>query len=276
VFGIRSIPLSTTATVMVAVLLIAVANRIAQWSGVTYVAAPATHTDQPPRSPEPVESPASRDWREDLISLGVIASGTPETATSSDPVAYVGDILATELLRGYSTMKETDTYSVEAARAFGTTLGTNVLPESLHTPIDPAAIRTDEDVSRDRVLSYRADMREAMSVLISDSPPEFVLFAEYLESGNAERLRAIEASAERYRAASAALQNVIVPKDALEYHVRAVNALEAYANTLDRLVLFSAQPLSSLALLRTYNEAERELLFAFDVLAQYYVRKSSL
>jgi len=259
---------------MVAILLIALAYKVAEWSGVTYVAEP------PPPAAEvatdellPVRERG--DWREELISLGIIATGTPETATSSDPVAYVGDILATELLRGYGAMKEADTFTVDAARSFGTTLGTNVLPEPLHTPIDPSGLRTDADTSRERVLSYRADMREAMSVLITETPPELVLFAEYLESGNAEKLRAIEAAAERYRRASSALQKIVIPKDALDYHVRAVNALEAYANTLDRLVLFSAQPLPSLALLRTYNEAERELLFAFDVLAQYYVRKSS-
>jgi len=43
---------------------------------------------------------------------------------------------------------------------------------------------------------------------------------------------------------------------------------------VERLVLFADKPLASLALLRTYNDVEREMLMAFDALAQYYVRKS--
>ena len=136
-------------------------------------------------------------------------------------------------------------------------------------------ISIDADTSRERVLRYRADMREGTAPLISDAPPEIELFAEFLETGNREKLRALETAAARYEQAAENLGAIQVPEDAAQYHVRAVNALKDYGNTLQRLVLFSEQPLPALALLRTYNEAERELLFAFDVLAQYYVRKSS-
>ena len=40
------------------------------------------------------------------------------------------------------------------------------------------------------------------------------------------------------------------------------------------LIRYADDPLATLATLRTYNEAEREMLYAFDALASYYVRKS--
>jgi len=260
---------------MAVILLLSLAYKIAEWSGVRYEVAPlaAPPVDAPTAEAAPATPPG--DWRQELITLGIIATATPATATSSDPVAYVGDILATEMLRGYAALKENDAYTVDAARSLGSSLGTNVLPVSTAEHISLADISVDADTSRERVLRYRADMREGTAPLISDSPPEIELFAEFLDTGNREKLRALEAAAARYEKAGANLEAIRVPADAAEYHVRAVNALRDYGNTLERLVLFSEQPLPALALLRTYNEAERELLFAFDVLAQYYVRKSS-
>ncbi len=260
-------------------LVIVLGYKIFEWSGLTYEAAPIESTASSDVLPDDsFDTFAERepgDWREELIALGIIATGTPETATSSDPVAYIGDILAEEILNGYGALKETDTYSVDAARSIGTSIGANIMPLPTSAHISAEELASDTDTSLARVLVYRADMRDATAPLIHDDPPEFVLFAEYVDSRNPEKLRALERAAVRYRTASENLRTVVVPEDALTLHVRAVNSLEDYANTLDRLVLFSAQPLSALALLRTYNEAERELLFAFDVLAQYYVRKSA-
>ena len=260
---------------MAVILLLTLAFKVAEWSGVSYEAVPVAtpSVDTPTAETGPVRTPG--DWRQELIALGIIATTTPATATSSDPVAYVGDILANEMLRGYAALKENDAYTVDAARSLGSSLGTNVLPVSTAEHISLSDISIDADTSRERVLRYRADMREGTAPLISDAPPEIELFAEFLETGNREKLRALETAAARYEQAAENLGAIQVPEDAAQYHVRAVNALKDYGNTLQRLVLFSEQPLPALALLRTYNEAERELLFAFDVLAQYYVRKSS-
>ncbi len=197
-FGTRNIPLTTTAALMAVAMLVVLAFKIVDWSDISYEA--PTETVAPESTDEDVFADREAgDWREQLIALGIIATGTPETATSSDPVAYVGDILANELLRGYDTMKATDSYSVDAARTLGTSIGTNVLPISTANHITVDALLLDEDISKEGALRYRADMREATAPLITDIPPELVLFAEFLETQNAEKLRAIEDSAKRYR-----------------------------------------------------------------------------
>jgi hypothetical protein len=118
-------------------------------------------------------------------------------------------------------------------------------------------------------------MREASAILITDDPPEFETFARYIETNNPERLRELERAEERYRGAEASVLAVVVPQDAAELHIRVVNSLGFFAHTLRQLIRYADSPLTSLAILRTYNEAEREMLYAFDALSSYYVKKST-
>ena len=212
-------------------------------------------------------------WRDELVRLGIIATSTEaDIATSTDPVARIADILGEQAAYGYLSLKE-GVLSLEDARAYGSAVGENVLPISTAAHISVADIDSTTDVSKERTLAYRADVRDATGVLITDTEPEVVLFAKYIDSKNPNLLEEIKDAAARYNTAANAMKKILVPHDAKELHVRAVNSLLDYENTLDRLVLYADSPLASLALLRTYNEVEREMLLAFDALADYYVRK---
>jgi hypothetical protein len=101
--------------------------------------------------------------------------------------------------------------------------------------------------------------------------PEFSLYARYIATNDSTWLEGLSATAARYRTAESAALEVEVPMSAKEAHLRAVNALGKYTETLERLVRFANDPIASLALLRTYNEDEREFLLAFDALAKFYV-----
>ena len=215
-----------------------------------------------------------RDWKTELIRLGIVASTTApadESATTTDPLFSIGDVIAQETVDGYLSLKKGGTYTKESANKLGNYIGTNIAPSPTNIPHTKIDITRDPDISEARVLHYRSDMREALAPLISDAPPEFETFAYYVETKNPARLDDLRAAAARYKAAEKNMLAVSVPENAVALHLRAMNALGAYANTLDRLVLFADSSLASLALLRTYNETEREMLYAFDALAEYYV-----
>lgn len=232
-------------------------------------------TTETPNAAVPVTRlSGERDWKTELARLGLVATSSTDTfATTTDPLTQIGDIIAEQTINSYLTLKENGTYSKESANEIGNYIGTNIAPAPTNTPHTKADLTLDPDVSEERVLRYRADMREALAPLIISTPPEFETFAYYVETKNPARLTELKEAAARYQEAERNMLAVTVPTDAADIHIRCANALGAYANTLERLVLFADQSLASLALLRTYNETEREMLYAFDASAEYYVNK---
>ena len=224
---------------------------------------------------ESLSSAREGNWREELALLGIIATSSEEkVATSSDPLSSFGDMVAQEFLYGYASLKGSGAYSPEKGAALGSALGANVRAPSDYSLHSEEELTLDTDTSRTRVLEYRSDMRDALSSLVNGAPPEFETYALYIETKDPERLQELRDSQDRYLAAEADTLQVVVPQDAGELHIRAVNALGSYAHMLDQLIRYADSPFTSLVILRTYNEAEREMLYAFDALSSYYVRKS--
>ncbi len=217
---------------------------------------------------------SQRNWKEELELLGLINTSTEEGGVASSTLS-VADMISQEFLNGYSYLKESGRYTKETAAEIGQSIGENVRAPSQFVMHGEAELKKDSNVSKERSLQYRSDMREALSVLITDTPPEFELFGLYIETRNPERLRELGDAASRYQQAEHALLTIVVPQDASALHLRAINALGSYADAINQLIQHADDALSTLAILRTYNDAERELLYAFDALASYYVRKSA-
>lgn len=213
----------------------------------------------------------SRDWKNELSAIGVIGTSTENAAEPEG----VGDIIARDFIQGFAYLKDSGRYSPERAAELGRAIGSNARIASQFVVHGESELTKDTNVSKDRVLAYRSDMREALSVLITDTEPEFELFAFYIETKNPERLRELEEAADRYKQAEKALLTVVVPQDAAALHLRTVNSLGSYADSLLQLIRYADDELATLTVLRTYNDAEREMLYAFDALASYYVRKSA-
>jgi hypothetical protein len=215
-----------------------------------------------------------RAWQEELATLGLISTSTDASAVATSTLT-VADMISHDFINAYLSLKESGKYSKETAASIGKAIGENVRAPSQFVVHGEGELNKDSDTSRNRALVYRADMRDALAVLITDAPPEFETFGLYVETKNPERLRGLEEAATRYQTAERTLLHVIVPMDAAALHLRAVNALGSYADALNQLIRHADDSLSILAVLRTYNDAERELLYAFDALASYYVRKAS-
>jgi hypothetical protein len=267
-------PIIVTAGLAVALLLVAGAWRlgdIVKIEGEVPLSYERPSTEQVLAARKPLES--NRNWQNELAELGIISTSTEGLIATT--TLSVADVISDQFLAGYTTLKESGRYTPETASAIGRSIGESVRAPSQFVMHGEGELKKDLDTSSARALEYRADMREALAVLISDAPPEFQTFGLYVETKNPARLLELEEAADRYQKAERALLAVVVPQDAVALHIRAANALGSYADTIRQLIRYADDPLSTLAVLRTYNDTEREMLYAFDALASYYVRKSA-
>jgi len=110
---------------------------------------------------------------------------------------------------------------------------------------------------------------------LKNTQPEYEIFAYYVSTKDKKNLEKLRAAAQNYRAAAGATAHVVPPKDALNEHLGILNSTEEFAATLDVLVANADDPFASVAALRTYNQAEADVLDSFSALAKYYREKKS-
>ncbi len=265
-----------TAGLALALLLVAVAWRAGTALQKQYTSEVPLNFDRPSSEEILKNRPVvenSRNWQEELVRLGLVSTSTDGVVVATTTYS-IADVISQQFLDAYVSLKNSGRYTPEVGAQVGKAIGSSVRAPSQFVMHGESELMKDGNTSKDRALEYRADMREALVILISDARPEFESFGMYIETKNPERLRELQEAAERYESAEHTLLSVVVPQDATLIHLRIVNALGSYADSLKQLVLYADDPLSTLAVLRTYNDTEREMLYAFDALASYYVRKS--
>lgn len=214
------------------------------------------------------------DWQDELTASGLLASSTSSAsdATSTDPLFAMAENVAQALYGGYLSLKQSGSYTPERGEELGARIAAEIRAPQLFLPHTVHELTIDEDVSEKNVLHYRANLRVALAPMVTDDAPEFEYFARYLQTKDASWLERLAEAAARYRTSEAQMLAVAVPKDAVPEHLRALNSLAAYAETLEGMSRPSSDAFVAVALLKTYNENEEEMLRAFDALAQYYVR----
>lgn len=236
---------------------------------------------------EPVKMPAylaikdedgngTPDWQDELVRAGIFSTSSPpdasETATSSDPLSDIGAALAQSLISGYLSLAQYDAYTPERGEQLANTIAENLRAPVTFVPHAVDELSLDPDTSRSRISRYRTDVQLALQPLLTDEEYELTLFAAYIETNDPAWLDRLSKASKNYRAAEENLLAVRVPQDAAPEHLRLANALGAFAETLERMTRFAKDPFASIALLRTYNERERDLDLAFDALVKYYAR----
>jgi len=227
---------------------------------------------------EDADGNGTPDWQDELLGSGVAISTTTSTTSSliSDPAASIGSALIRSLVSGYTSLKQYDSYTPERGEKLASTLAASFIAPDTSTAHTEEELVIDAGSSQERLLLYRSDMRLALAGIVDvEAEPEFTLFARFIQTEDAQWLDKLSQAAKNYRAAEANMLQVNVPAGAVDVHLRVVNATATFAQTLERLVRFANDPLATMALLRTYNESEREFLLAFDALAKFYVEKIS-
>lgn len=267
-------PIAIAAALSVAILVAALGSEL----GTRMRAKPAPQAQEPSQARQYVpvadaDGNGVPDWQEELF-----GTSTPSTSASSteeaDPVENIGGALMQSLVSGYLSLKDYDQYTPERGELLAERLAAQVKAPTVFTPHTESELTLVADTGEAQVLRYRADMRAALAPMVDlSAEPEFSLYARYVATNDTSWLDKLAETAARYRAAETAVLQVTVPASAKDLHLRAVNALGKYTETLERLVRFADDPIASLALLRTYNEDEREFLLAFDALAKFYVER---
>ncbi|MEK7509611.1 MAG: hypothetical protein AAB605_02760 [Patescibacteria group bacterium] len=272
-------PIAITAALSVAVLIAAIGSYIGSATQAQKVVAVAESRKPAERQTyiaiEDADGNGVPDWRDALAEAGIAIATTTEPAAPAapqDPLATMGSSVLQSVVSGYLSLKEYNQYTPARGEQLAQTIATNLRAPAIFMPHTTDELIIDADTSQERILRYRADMQEATARMVDFSAePEFTIFARFIATEDTSWLDKLSATAKNYRDVEHAMLAVSTPASAIETHLRAVNALGKFTETLERLVRFANDPIATAALLRTYNEDEREMFLAFDALAKFYV-----
>lgn len=165
-----------------------------------------------------------------------------------------------------------DVTSFDAQRA-ASDIAESIRAEVVYDSVSESDIRSDVDTSFERVLVYRDELRRALTPLLSNRESEISIFARYIESGDKKYLAQLKEYAGNLKKSAVEAQGIVVPADAVPAHAATVNAMLHFSATLEQMTNYANDPLSTLALIRTYNRAEEEIFSSFGALAEYQKNK---
>lgn len=208
-------------------------------------------------------------WQQEMMLLGLATSSDPGLADGEDPLALITPSVLAQIVGEYNGLQMTGEYSAAAAEAAAARIAPNVYANVTYKRYETADIKTDPDASYARMLAYRADLQTALQPLLLNTRAEYEIYGSYVATGDASHLRTLEGVAKNYADAAAAAAKLTVPTDIALTHVTLLNALIQFSATLESMVAYAEDPIASMALLRTYNDAEYAVVSSFDKLAQY-------
>ncbi len=209
------------------------------------------------------------NWQKDLLDVSGATPVPVHDSTDPDGISNIAGNVVGALAESYALMQQKGTYTEAKGEQVAQDVGTTLQAKVSHQTLAPADFQTVSDTSFARMLTYRTDMRTALSPLLKNPDYELKLYANYVASHDSSYLTKLKAEIANYQASVANAQKVVVPADLLSYHVAAVNSLSAFSATLESMIANADDPFASAALLRTYQDDEQTMLNAFNSLAQY-------
>ena len=215
-----------------------------------------------------------------LIATHLDATDTDAASTNAglSGLGYSSPItntVATQLLNAYTdNISQNGSYSNSEGAKAAEQIASSILPQVSYTRVSSSDVHTDPDISKERVLAYRADLRVALEPLLLNKDMELEIFGRFVESGETAYLDALRNAAVNYRKAAANAAALKVPVDAAVYHAAILNAMNEFAATLDALATNAADPFASAAYLKTYNQAQADILASFGGIGAYAARKT--
>ena len=207
--------------------------------------------------------------------LNIVSSlNSTSSATSTDPISAIGSIILDQLQGAYQDMQTSGTYSTTTAQQAAESLAPYVTANVSYPTFSASDVKTDTATSYARMLQYRSDLRASLAPLLKNTQPEYEIFAYYVNTKDVSYLKKLQSVAADYRDAASSTAKVVVPADAVSYHVAILNAMEEFGATLDAMAAHADDPFASVALLRTYDTAESDMLTSFNDLTTYYKSKT--
>ncbi len=248
------------------VLLAVIAMKIASFMrpDADVAVAPAT---------ESTGSVPGADWQQEMALLGLATTSDPNATSTGDPLALIGPALTGQLIGLYTGLVQSGNASSASLQSAGEDVAENVRAILTYRTYSQGDLTIVDDTSFDRMLVYRSDMRESLAPLLENKNAELELYGAYVETGDPKILEEMKAAAANYRLAASKSAKVPVPRDAAVQHVGILNAMQEFAAALDGLATHAEDPLTALALLRSYTEAETNMYTTFNTLSTYYATK---
>lgn len=213
----------------------------------------------------------------DSVSGAQSASVAVVDATSTgntDPLSVVSDNALGEVVGAYAGLQQEGIYSSTTGADIATSIGSGLQAPVSYTPIDASDIRTSSDTSYNAMIQYRAALQTSLKPLLKNTQPEYEIFGMYVETKQQTYLDQLRAAAVNYVAAASSTKALTVPADAVQVQIELVNSMNEFAATLDDLANQASDPISSTVLLENYNQAENDVLNAFQALVTYEQSKT--
>ena len=219
-------------------------------------------------APMPTETTSqTAAWQQEMMLLGIATSTSPGLPDDTDHIALISPIVLTELAQNYNGLKASGEYTTETGAAAAIAL--HVSANVVYREYTSSDVKTDPDTSYARMLTYRSDLQTTLKPVLNNTEAEYALYGAYVSTGNTKYLAQLQEAARNYSVAAEATSHMRVPADAASIHLDLLNALSRFAATLSDLAAHTDDPIGSVALLRTYNDAESGVVNAFDALAHY-------
>ena len=211
--------------------------------------------------------------RQEMALLGVASEGPAPESDNSDYLSLIGPHVAAQLMGEYAGLSESGAFSAEAAQAATVDIAKNLKAVVGYKTYTAADINTEADSSSASLAQYQSDLKVSLEPLTRMSSAEFELYGMYVQTGDEMYLTKLREAAANYREAARLSAAVRVPEAALSYHLAILNSMEYFGSALEHMTEYADDPFASVALLRTYNDAEQKMLFSFNELGQYYKNK---
>src|SRR3989338_4430007 len=202
-------------------------------------------------------------------------TGNADVTLSEDGTTPLGAAVLDGVVEEYLSLQEQGIYTEDAGAKSAEKMAQDLIAPLSYRTYTAADISTASDTSYGRMLAYRTDLQVSLAPLLKNTQAEFEIFASYVDTKDTAYLEKLRAAAQNYRAAANATARVVPPKDALAHHLAVLNALEKFAVALDTLAANADDPFASVVVLRSYNQAETNVLTSFASLAKYYREKRS-
>lgn len=194
------------------------------------------------------------------------------TDATSSPATALGSSILAEAIMAYDNATQNGGSSEEGIAAVEK-LGASIVPELEYKTYAASDVRTDPDTSKDRVLSYRADLRVALEPLLQNKELELDIFASYVETKDKKYLSALRNTSDNYRQAITNTEKVVAPADAASYQASILTSMSQFSSMLDALADHADDPFASAALLKSYMIAQDSMIASFNSIGMYASQK---
>lgn len=222
-------------------------------------------------APEPVNSAA---WKQEMLLLGLSTDTDGDAATTTDHLAMIGPMIVGEILGSYDEIRANGDYTKDDLRNAAAKISVYMKAAVSYDAFENSDFTTDADVSTERVSIYRDELVRALAPIDRIPGAEYEIYGSYVETSDPKYLQQLKDASSAYRTAAESASHIKIPSDAINYHRELLNSLRAFSSVLEGLSDHANDPFASVALLRTYNEKEKEIKDSYARMRSYYTKKS--